>query len=131
FHGLRIRLIIRDRRLQLGIPVDEAFAAIDEAVPEQVEKGLAHGAGADRIEREARALPVTRRAQLAKLAEDAFLVAFLPAPDALDQLLAAEIVARFLLGLGNQLFDRGLRGDAGMIGAGDPERVEPLHAPPA
>src|SRR5207249_804780 len=85
----------------------------------------------NRVEREARALPVARGAQLTKLAEDALLIALLPAPDALDQLLAAKVVARFLFRLRDQLFDGRLRGDAGVIGAGNPKRVEALHAPPA
>src|SRR5262249_34897555 len=84
--------------------------------------------GTHRIEREARALPVARTAELAKLVEDAFLVALLPAPDALDQLFAAEVVARLLLLLKDQPFHRRLRGDAGVIGAGPPLGGGPLHA---
>ena len=38
-----------------------------------------------------------RAAELAELAEDAGLVLVLPLPDALDQLLAAEVVAGLLL----------------------------------
>ena len=49
----------------------------------------------------------------------------------LHQLLAAEVVAGLLLLLAQAAFDHGLRGDAGVVGAGHPEGVVALHAPPA
>src|SRR5437899_2706316 len=64
--GLVVNLVVGDRGLQMGVPVDQTFAAIDETVAKEVEEELADGAGADRIEREARPLPIARAAQLAK-----------------------------------------------------------------
>ena len=55
------------------------------------------------------------------------LVLVLPLPDALDELFAAEIVAGLLLFLEQPPLDHGLRGDAGVIGAGHPEGVVALH----
>ena len=49
----------------------------------------------------------------------------------LHQFLAAEVVARLLLLLAEAPFHHGLRGDAGVIGAGHPQGVVALHAPPA
>ena len=51
----------------------------------------------------------------------------LPLPDALDELFAAEIVPAFLFFFQQPPLDDRLRGDAGMIGAGHPQRVEALH----
>ncbi len=41
--------------------------------------------------------------------------------------LAAEVVASLLFFLKQPALDDGLRGDAGVVGAGHPERVEALH----
>src|SRR5581483_11188444 len=92
-------LVVGHRGLQVGVPVHQPLAAEDEAVLEHLEERLPHGAGADRVEREARAGPVAAGAELAQLAEDARLVLVLPLPDAPHQFLAAEVVARLLLGL--------------------------------
>ena len=48
-----------------------------------------------------------------------------------DQRFAAEVVSRFLLFLEQAALDHGLRRDAGMIGAGHPQRVVTLHSLPA
>ncbi len=54
----------------------------------------------------------------------------LPLPDPLDELLAAEVVPVCAL-LGQLALDHVLGGDAGVVGAGHPERVVALHALPA
>ena len=51
----------------------------------------------------------------------------LPVPDALEKLLAPEIIAGEVLILAQLLLDLDLRGNAGMVGAGDPQRAEALH----
>ena len=71
--------------------------------------------------------PVAAAAHLLELAEDAGFVLVLPLPDALDQPLAAQVVPRLLFLLEQPPLDHRLRGDAGVIGAGHPERVEALH----
>ena len=129
--GLGEGLVVGHRRLQLRVPVHQAFAAEDEAVAEHVEERLPHGPAHARIEREARALPVAAAAQFAELAEDALLVLVLPLPDAAHQFLAAEVVARLLLLVAEAALHHGLRGDAGVVGAGHPQGVVALHAPPA
>ena len=76
------------------------------------------------------ALPVGRRAELALLERDAPAALGLPLPDALDELLAAEVVAALAFALELPL-DDDLRRDAGVIDPGRPERVVPAHAVPA
>ena len=96
-----------------------------------MKKVVPHGSGAHRVEREARATPVAARAEFAELAEDALLVLILPLPDAFHQFLAAEVVACLAFLLADAPFHHGLGGDAGVVGAGDPQGVEALHAAPA
>src|SRR5438445_7032678 len=115
--GFVINLVVSDGGLELRIPIDQPLAAIDQAVAEHLKECCAHRSGTDRIEREARALPITATAKLAELAEDAGLVLVLPLPDALDEFFAAEIVARLALFFAQTPFHHGLRSDAGMIGA--------------
>ena len=126
-----LNLVVGHRRLQLRVPVHQTFAAENQAILEHLEEGGADGAGAHRIEREAHALPIATAPQFAELAEDALLVLVLPLPDALDQFLAAEIVAGLLFLVAQAAFDHGLRGDAGVIGARHPQGIVTLHAPPA
>ena len=77
------------------------------------------------------------RAQSGAGAEDALLqedaVAGLapPLPDALDELLAPEVVARVLPSRASMRSTTSLGGDAGVVGARLPERVVPAHAVPA
>ena len=72
-------------------------------------------------------VPVDTVAEAAHLAEDPAAVLLLPLPDALDELLAAEVVPGLAL-LGELLLDLVLRGDAGVVHAGQPQRLVPLHA---
>src|SRR5690349_24903186 len=53
---------------------------------------------------------------------------FLPCPDAAQELLAAEVVARLLLPLLQLALDHHLRGDAGVIDARQPADVEAAHS---
>src|SRR5207249_9051538 len=109
-----------DGRLQVRVPVDQALAADDQPVFEQIEERVADRSRADFIQREPRTLPVARAAHELKLLEDAVAILLLPFPDAADQLIAAQIVTRFLLGFEDALLDHGLRVDAGVIGSGPP-----------
>ena len=94
----------------------------------QIEERLPDGAGADFVEREPRAAP-SRSEQPICLSWLRIRVSycFLPLPDPLDQLLAAQIVPRLAFFFAKPPLDDGLRGDARVIGAGHPEGVEALH----
>ena len=61
---------------------------------------------------------------------DAAAVAGHPVPHALDELLAAQVVAGQAL-LGELALDDDLGGDAGVVDAGEPEGGVAAHAPPA
>ena len=51
----------------------------------------------------------------------------LPVPDALEEFLAAEVVAGEVLVFAQLLLHLDLRGNARMVGAGHPQRTEALH----
>ena len=90
----------------------------------------AHGAGEVRVEREALPAPVERAAELAQLRLDRVLGLPLPGPDALDELLAAELAPVDPL-LGELPLHDHLRRDPGVVGAGHPEHAVPAHPHPA
>ena len=94
-------------------------------------KNVRRTARAELIEGEPGPLPVAGTAHQPELAQDPLLVFVFPGPDALDQCLAAEVVAGFLLFFEQPLLDDGLGGDAGVVGARHPEDVVTLHPPPA
>jgi tetratricopeptide (TPR) repeat protein len=130
-------LVVGEGGLGDGIPVDETLAALDQPVLEESEEGLADGAGADLVHREPLAVPVARAAHRLELLGDARLVLVLPGLDPGDELLPPVLaVALHLLVLGEgglagfleSLVDHGLGRDAGVVGAGEPERLEALHA---
>src|SRR5207253_647913 len=98
---------------------------------EHVEEGVPHGAGADRVEREARSWPIAGAAQLPELVEDAGFVLVLPLPDARHQLLSADVVPGLAFLVADAALHHGLRGDAGVVRPRHIERVVALHAPPA
>jgi hypothetical protein len=124
---LRIDFQVRDRRAQHRIPVDQALAAVDQALFVQAHEHFGDGLRARLVHREVLAVPVGGRAQAAHLAGDGAARLFLPVPDLLDEFVAAEVVARDLLGV-ELAFDHDLGGDAGVVGARDPGRVEATHA---
>ena len=72
---------------------------------------------------EARAAPVAGRTEAPQLVQDVIALLLTPLPHQLHERLAAEVVARLAL-RAQRLLHRVLRGDAGVIGAGLPERLE-------
>ena len=120
-------LRVGERCQAVRAPVDDTAALVDQTLIVEFAERLAHGLGAALVHREAGAGPVTARAHLLLLLDDAVAVFFLPLPHALQKLLAAEIVARQAL-LGAQLLlDLDLRGDARVVGAGEPQGGVALH----
>ena len=119
-------LEIRNGRAELGIPVDEPLAAIDEAVVVQPHERLPDRGGQALVHREALARPVARRAEPSHLARDRRAGFLFPRPHPLDEFLAAEIVPRNPFGA-QLVLDHDLRRDTGMVGAELPQRVEAAH----
>ena len=75
-------------------------------------------------------LPVDGGTEALHLVEDGPAVEFAPAPDTLDEGFAAEFFAGRAFG-GELTLDHHLGGDAGMVGAGDPDGQVAEHAVPA
>ena len=113
--------------MQDRVPVDEAFAAIDQALFIQAYEHVAHGGRHFVVHREVFARPVDRRAEAAHLIRDGRAGLLLPFPDAFDEFFAAEVMARDALGV-QLAFDDDLRGDTGVVGARHPQGVFAEHA---
>ena len=124
---LMLDLDVRDGRIARRAPVRDARALVDEAFFIEADKDLADGTAAALVHREALAVPVERGAERTQLEHDAAAELILPVPDALEELLAAELIAVRAL-LAELALDLCLRRDAGMVAARDPDRVVALHA---
>ncbi len=124
---LRDHLEVRDRRVQHGVPVDQALAAIDQAFFVQAHECFAHRPRETLVHREALRGPVHRRAHASKLPRDGASGVLLPVPYPAQERLAADVVPRDALGVELAL-DHDLSGDTGVIGARLPERVCAPHA---
>ena len=122
-----LHLRVAQRGGALGAPVDDLLALVDELFLIEVDEGLAHGLGAGVVHREALALPVAGAAERFQLLDDAVAELVLPGPDFVQEALAAQVEAG--LALVAQLFlNLYLRGDAGVVIAGQPEGAVAVHA---
>ena len=126
-HGPLLDLEVRDRGAQAGVPVDHVVVAVDEALLVQVHEHLGDRAHVVLVHREALVLVVERRTQLPELARDVVAVLLHPLPDALDERLAPDLLARAALGL-ELLLHHPLRGDARVVLPVDPLGALPAHA---
>ena len=127
--GVR-HLQIAQRGVAVRAPVDHVLAAVQQAFFVQADEDFADRAGKARVEREALAAPIAGGAEAHHLPLDGVAGLGFPLPDALFELLAAEVavVDAFLFELAGH---HHLGGDAGVIGAGQPEGVVAGHAMPA
>ena len=121
---------IGDGGVAARAPVDHVLAAVDEALFVEADEDFADGAGEAGIEREALAAPVAGGAEADHLALDGVAGLGLPLPDALFEFFAAEVAAVDAF-FGELALDHHLGGDAGVVGAGEPEGVVAEHAMPA
>ncbi len=122
-------LLIAQRGEGGRAPVHHALATVDEALFVEIDEHT-HDAGVVVVVKgEALAAPVAGGAELLELLDDDAAVLFLPLPDLRHEALAAQIVAVLDDALLFQRFlDDVLRGDAGVVGAGQPEHFLPQHA---
>ncbi|RMQ40687.1 hypothetical protein ALQ05_101874 [Pseudomonas amygdali pv. mori] len=118
---------VGNRGVQLGVPVDQAFATVNEAVFMQAHEGLLHGVGQAVVHGEALAAPVDGRAQTADLTADVAAGLGFPFPDLVQKLLAAQLMTAYALRFKTTLHQH-LRGDTSVVGARLPQRVATLHA---
>ena len=119
-------LEVGNRRAERRVPVDEALAAIDEAVVEQPHERFQHRGGKTRVHRETLARPVARSAEPSHLVRDRRAGSFLPRPHSLRELLPAQVAARLALRF-QLLLDDDLRRDPRVVGAELPQRVVAQH----
>ena len=123
--------VIGDCRLQVRVPIDQPLASIDQPIAEELEERAADGSRADVIEREPHAPPIAACSEHFLLADYPLFKLVLPFPDPFDERLAADIVpCQFFFFEHPPLNDR-LSRNTGVIGAGHPERLVPLHPSPA
>ena len=141
-HLARFDLEVGDRGQHLGVPVDQPVVLVDQPGLVEIDEHLQDGGRQALVHGEALAAPVARGAEPAQLVDDGAARMGLPLPDLGQELLAIEQLlvgfARccaldgepdaFLLEVAHH--DH-LRRDAGMVGAGLPQHVVALHAPPA
>ena len=84
---------VADGRLAARAPVHDVCAAIDQSLLVQADEGLAHRDREPLVHGEVFALPVNRRAQPLHLVENGAAVVPPPLPHALDECLAAQLLA--------------------------------------
>ncbi len=133
--NLALRVLVHDFEVGDGgdasrTPVHDVLAAIDQPFFVQADEGLAHRARHALVHGEVLARPVHRSAEALHLLQNDAAIVLLPVPDARDERLAAHVAA--VLAFGSELaLHHQLGGDAGVIGARQPQRAQPLHALPA
>ena len=107
-------LEVGDRRLVERAPVDDPVGAVDPAAIPEVDEEAHHGLDVGVVHREPLALVVERGAEPAELAHDRLPGGVEVLPDALDERLAAELLARRPL-LDELLLDHVLGRDARVV----------------
>ena len=121
-----LHLGVGQSRQAVGAPVDDAAALIDQALVIQLAEGLPDGLGAALVHGEAGPVPVAGGAHLLLLLHNAVAVLLLPGPHALQELLPAQVIAGQAL-LAQVLLHLDLGGDTGVVRAGQPQGLVPLH----
>ena len=111
----------------LGVPVDHAHAAVDQAFVVQIAEDLDDAFGTGLVHRETGAVPIARCAQLAKLLEDDAAMFVGPGPRVLEELFAGQ-VGLFDALTGQTVHHFGFGGDGGMVGTRHPAGVKAHHA---
>ncbi len=121
---------VGDGAQQSRRPVDEALAAIDEALVIEVDEGGADGAAGAGVHGEALAGPIEGDAECLVLLGDPVLRELDPLPDLLKETLAAEAFLGKAL-LGDLALDDDLGGRRGVVRSRQPEGGVALHPAPA
>ncbi len=121
---------VGDGGLDAWVPVDDVGAAVDEALFVEADEGFFDRDAEAVVHGEVFAGPIDGGAEALHLVEDGSAVELAPAPDALDEGLAAKLFAGGAFG-GELTLDHHLGGDAGVVGAGDPDGKVTQHAVPA
>jgi hypothetical protein len=126
-HLALLHLEVRDRRARARVPVDHVVVAVHEAALEQADEHVGDRTRVGGVHREALVGVVGRDPEAAQLLHDRGAVLIAPAPHALDERLAADLLAARAL-RAELLLDLDLGGDAGVVRAEDPLRAPAAHA---
>ena len=113
-----------------GAPVDYALVPVDQPLAVEVDECRADGPAGTGVQGELVALPVGGDAQAAGLLVDYAAELLHVVPHELDETLPAQLVAVPPL-FGQAPLDRPLGGDAGVVGAGQPQGGYAGHPAPA
>jgi hypothetical protein len=122
-----LHLEVADRRAATRTPVDDVVVFVDVTLRVQGHEDLGHRPHVAGVEGKALALVVAGAAQAPYLRDDGAAILAAPLPDALDELVAAEVFFAQSLAA-QQLFDHVLGGDAGVVCAQQPAGVVAQHA---
>src|SRR5271156_2566272 len=114
---------IGERGAAIRAPVDHVLAAVDQSSFIKADEDFTHGARQAFVEGEAFTAPIATGAEANHLALDRAARLFLPFPNALFKLFAAEVAALDTL-FAEHALDHHLGSDAGMVCSGKPKRVE-------
>ena len=127
-HLAGLDLEVGDGGLEVRVPVHQPLVAVDQALGVQLHKHLAHRRRQAVVQGEALPAPVARGAEPSQLLGDGPAGLGLPGPDAVHEGVAAHVAAA-LVALGGELaLHHHLGGDAGVVGAGEPQHRLALHA---
>ena len=123
---LVLDLDVGQGRMAAGAPVDDPVGPVDEALFVEPHEDDADRPGAALVHREPLAGPVAGGTHLPHLLGDAPALFGLPLPHPLDEGVAADLVAVEAF-LGQLPLHDVLGGDAGVVGAGQPQSGVALH----
>src|SRR5262245_29844966 len=124
---LALDLDVREYGLTLRAPVDDVVVAVDQPVFPETNERLPDRAREPWVHREALTRPIARGAQASELPDDLTARLFLPLPGTREISVTAEVFLPLALG-GEDALEDHVNGDRGVVGAGQPERVEAVHA---
>ncbi len=120
-------LEVRNRRLQLRIPVDQPLVLVDQPGAVEIDEDLHNGLRQALVHREALAAPVSRATEALELVDDLAAGLGLPCPDLFDERLPPDRPPIRLLPLHHLPLDDHLGRDAGVVRARLPEHVAAEH----
>ncbi len=128
---LDLHLEVREGRAARGAPVDQVLAAVDQPLLVEGDEHLAHRAREPVVEGEPRARPVARAAEPFQLVARISPPCFSFQRQTSSRNFSRPRSWRREAALAEVPLDDHLRRDPRVVGAGQPQRVAPLHAPPA
>ena len=125
-----IHFLVGESGLAARAPVHDPVSAIHQPLVVELLEHQQHRARIRLVQGEALAAPIGGDAEAPELVEDQAAILRFPSPHFLDEGLAPQLLSRDPP-LAQRLLHRVLRGDAGVVGAGQPERLAAFHALPA